>query len=198
MLTSAPKTGHFARECPEGGEDEREVVLGRDLGRDREVGGGRRGEPRPAGRERTVRVDPRLGREYGAGGGLRCCLCHRAGHFAGRCREEEERCYRCLAPGHTARNCTADGDQPICYNCNKAPHLHSEIPRDGRNLLSIQVYTCGPPDRTHHQGLSECRNQDLLQVRWNWTHSERVPEPKLTAIRPVLHLPSLIACVPDK
>ena len=30
---------------------------------------------------------------------------------------------RCSMSGHTARNCTQDGDLPTCYNCNKIGHI---------------------------------------------------------------------------
>ena len=31
------------------------------------------------------------------------------------------------------------------------------------------------PGRSYREGLSQRRNQDLLQVRWRGTHSERLP-----------------------
>ena len=37
------------------------------------------------------------------------------------------------------RNCTQDGDQPVCYNCNKIGHLMKDCPNAGTKTC----YKCG-------------------------------------------------------
>ena len=107
------KTGHFARECPEGrssGTSASSAVCYRcdrvgHYARDcpeleqEDVREGRRGKENM--RERS---DPRE-REYGLGGGLKCYKCGRYGHFSKHCRDDDERdkCYRCFGLGHIAR-----------------------------------------------------------------------------------------------
>jgi len=143
------KTGHFARECPEGRSSsaicyrcDRSGHFARDCP-DTEEGSG---NSAPLHRERVVVnrqpiKDPRE-REYGAGGGLKCYKCKRIGHFGNVCDDlmvAADRCYRCHGGGHVARNCTADGDQPVCYNCNKVGHILKDCPNAGTKTC----YKCG-------------------------------------------------------
>ena len=141
------RTGHFARECPEGEGGEGGMSRGGGGGgggggsvcyRCDRMGHFARECPEGEGNEGGERGGRggRGGRDYGGGGGSKCYKCNRFGHFARECREEEDRCYKChgqfscvkqrwvfnlkylhIGTGHIARNCSQDED--TCYNCNE-------------------------------------------------------------------------------
>ena len=78
--------------------------------------------------------------------------------------------------GHIARNCSQDED--TCYNCNEVAF---PVLNDFGILTGILVtqdadwrecFTGG----SHREGLSQCGDEDLLQVRRYWSHLEGVPQ----------------------
>ena len=84
------RTGHFARECPEGDSGDRGGG-GSVCYRCDRIGHFARECPEGDGGDRGGRG----GGGYGGGGGSKCYKCNRFGHFARECREEEDRCYKC-------------------------------------------------------------------------------------------------------
>ena len=97
------RTGHFARDCPE-----------QELDREADKENSRRQQDsrdRVAGAGARERKDPReRDYAYGEGGGLRCYRTGRWGVFGSAARPhldqepgDRERCYKCSATGHIAR-----------------------------------------------------------------------------------------------
>ena len=78
--------------------------------------------------------------------------------------------------GHIARNCSQDED--TCYNCNEVafPVLNDFGIMTGILLTQDadwrECFTGG----SHREGLSQCGDEDLLQVRRYWSHLEGVPQ----------------------
>ena len=165
------RTGHFARDCPEqelDREADKENSRRQQDSRDRVAGAGARERKDP--RERDY--------AYGEGGGLRCYRTGRWGVFGSAARPhldqepgDRERCYRCSATGHIAR-----------YRVSLSVRLH-HIPIP--TILHVQELHPGrrparvlqlQQDWTHFEGLPQRRHQDVLQMWWNRTYSQRLPQ----------------------
>ncbi|CAH0401466.1 unnamed protein product [Chilo suppressalis] len=121
------RTGHFARECTQGG------VAPRDSGFNRQ-------------REKCFKCNRtgHFARDCKEEAD-RCYRCNGTGHIARECAQspDEPSCYNCNKTGHIARNCPEggrDSSGQTCYNCNKAGHISRNCP-DGTKTC----YVCGKP-----------------------------------------------------
>ena len=86
--------------------------------------------------------------------------CLQPGHVARDCKNEIV-CTRCEQPGHRMRECKND---PICYKCKQVGHISSQCPNP------MVCYNCG---ETGHKR-SECpkaKSQEYHCLLWNewWT-----------------------------
>ena len=71
-----------------------------------------------------------------------CYRCLQPGHLARDCQNEIV-CSRCEQPGHKARECK---NEPVCYRCKQSGHISSACPNP------IVCYKCGQPGHKR----SEC------------------------------------------
>lgn len=64
-------------------------------------------------------------------------------------REDLEKCFRCWAYGHTARNCTGPDRGKACFNCGETGHFASECTASSKCLV------CGEVGHTTTSGICQ-------------------------------------------
>merc|ERR1712071_321457 len=134
------RTGHFARECSQGGSSS-----GGGGGFGGGFRGGRGGGSRGGGGDR------------GGFGRASCYNCNKPGHIARECPESGAKtCYNCGKNGHISRECDVADNRGSssygnrnrdCYSCGKSGHISRDCPDGGSgggdSRDSRKCYACG-------------------------------------------------------